>query len=177
MTSVRRHIRAGLLVTACSVAVAACASSGSGGTATNAAGDATGLRFAVCMRAHGVPNFPDPGQGRLMIRPGSGIDPRAPAFQAAAKACRRYAPGKGTPVTMSAAQRRAALRFAACMRSHGVPSFPDPGSGPGPASGAHLMLVLHDMIFPVGAGMDPGSPGFRQAASACGLRLPPKPGG
>ena len=39
--------------------------------------------FAKCMRAHGVPNFPDPnGQGG-QLGPGSGIDPTSAVFQAA----------------------------------------------------------------------------------------------
>ena len=41
------------------------------------------LAFAKCMRAHGVPNFPDPnGQGG-QLGPGGGIDPTSAAFQAA----------------------------------------------------------------------------------------------
>ena len=41
------------------------------------------LQRAQCMRAHGVPNFPDPGSPPA---PGS-IDPQSPAFQAAARTC------------------------------------------------------------------------------------------
>jgi hypothetical protein len=56
------------------------------------------LRFSACMRAHGVPKFPDPqfGNGKIGIRigPGTGIDPRSPQFQAAQKACQSELPGK-----------------------------------------------------------------------------------
>lgn len=49
------------------------------------------LKSAECMRAHGVPNFPDPtfpkGGGILQGGPGSGINPNTPAFQRAARAC------------------------------------------------------------------------------------------
>ena len=53
------------------------------------------LAMARCMRAHGVPNFPDPqvssGQGGgVQIKlggPGSDIDPQSPAFQSASKIC------------------------------------------------------------------------------------------
>lgn len=45
------------------------------------------LVLARCMRAHGVPNFPDPstsgGQGGLPAR----LDPQSPAFRAAAREC------------------------------------------------------------------------------------------
>jgi hypothetical protein len=51
------------------------------------------LRLARCMRAHGVPNFPDPtssgGRMRLGFSPSSGINPVSPAFLAAEKRCRR----------------------------------------------------------------------------------------
>jgi hypothetical protein len=44
------------------------------------------LRQAECMRAHGVTNYPDPLPGGGFSIP-STINPRAPAFIAAAKAC------------------------------------------------------------------------------------------
>ncbi|MGO9882147.1 MAG: hypothetical protein ACLPV4_03930 [Solirubrobacteraceae bacterium] len=51
-----------------------------------------GLAHAVCMREHGVPNFPDPtitsnGQGITQSSGGPGINPRSPAFQHAQKIC------------------------------------------------------------------------------------------
>jgi hypothetical protein len=50
------------------------------------------LAQARCMRAHGVPSFPDPqfgdnGQATLSIEKGSGIDPHDPAFQRAQRIC------------------------------------------------------------------------------------------
>jgi len=47
---------------------------------------------ARCMRAHGVPAFPDPtvssnGQGITVRSGGPGMNPRSPAFQKASKAC------------------------------------------------------------------------------------------
>ena len=53
------------------------------------------LKLSVCMRAHGVPNFPDPGPHGLHI--GSNIDPRSPQFQAAQKACAHDFPGGSPP--------------------------------------------------------------------------------
>jgi len=56
------------------------------------------LRFSQCMRAHGVPNFPDPqssGSGvGLRITKDSGIDPNSPQFKAAQKACEALLPGQ-----------------------------------------------------------------------------------
>jgi len=49
------------------------------------------LKFSRCMRAHGVPNFPDPppasGGGFGLIFGGSGIDPAAPLFGKAQRLC------------------------------------------------------------------------------------------
>jgi hypothetical protein len=47
------------------------------------------LRWAKCIRAHGVPHFPDPTSQGLRIRPSSGIDLNSPAFLAAQKSCKR----------------------------------------------------------------------------------------
>ncbi len=48
------------------------------------------LRLAKCMRAHGVPNFPDPTSRGLTFSPSSGLNPNSPAFLAAQKRCQRY---------------------------------------------------------------------------------------
>ena len=47
------------------------------------------LRLAKCMRAQGVPNFPDPTSQGLRFSPSSGINPNSPAFLAAQKRCQR----------------------------------------------------------------------------------------
>ncbi|MGA2531016.1 MAG: hypothetical protein ABSG36_17890 [Acidimicrobiales bacterium] len=51
------------------------------------------LKNAECMRAHGITNFPDPvvsggGMGISL----KGLDPNAPQFQAAQRACQKLAP-------------------------------------------------------------------------------------
>jgi hypothetical protein len=56
------------------------------------------LAFAKCMRAHGVPGFPDPqvaGDGGIMQKVGkeTGVNPSSPTFQAAQKACQKEQPG------------------------------------------------------------------------------------
>jgi hypothetical protein len=58
------------------------AGAGNGGQGTQASGSWTAA-FAKCMRAHGVPNFPDPGGQGGQLGPGSGIDPNSPKFTAA----------------------------------------------------------------------------------------------
>jgi hypothetical protein len=59
------------------------------------------------------------------------------------------------------------LTFSRCMRSHGVPAFPDPAfSSP---RNAPRVLVLREMVFAIGPTIDPKSPAFRRAAAACGV--------
>jgi hypothetical protein len=53
------------------------------------------------------------------------------------------------------------LRFSACMRSHGVPNFPDPSSGSG--LGFHIQAS---------SGVDPFSPAFKAAQTSCRKLLP-----
>lgn len=54
---------------------------------------AQALQFSQCVRAHGVPNFPDPDStGRIPDPASVGIDQGAPKFQAANQTCGRYRP-------------------------------------------------------------------------------------
>jgi len=62
---------------------------------------AQALAYAQCMRAHGVPDFPDPtfsggGVGfHIAAGSGSSLDPNSPIFQKAQKACQDDLPGGG----------------------------------------------------------------------------------
>ena len=52
-----------------------------------------GLQFARCVRAHGVPSFPDPASDGRIPDPGTvGINQGSPKFEAANQACGRYRP-------------------------------------------------------------------------------------
>jgi hypothetical protein len=56
------------------------------------------LKFSACMRAHGLPNFPDPtaAHGGVVVNlHGSGLSPDSPQFRAAQQACRKLLPGGG----------------------------------------------------------------------------------
>jgi hypothetical protein len=170
-----RH-RAALLVAALGVALAAAAcGGGSGGTGVAQAGTPTtgssshsprkgsALAMAQCMRAHGVPDFPDPdSSGRIAIQgsPGSGLDPSSPQFQAAQQACKAFAPpGIATAGTKG---RGDLLKFSRCMRRHGLPDFPDPGS-----QGGGIQITGGP-----GGDLDPNSPVFQAAQHACQHLLP-----
>jgi hypothetical protein len=123
--------------------------------------------YSACMRSHGVPKFPDPdSQGRLMIRvgPGSGLNPDSPAFRAAQRTCQKLLPNGGKPTAAQTKQALdEALKFSACMRSHGVTKFPDPQVT---ADGGM------QLGFRRGSGIDPNSPQFQAAQRACQKLLP-----
>jgi len=94
------------------------------------------LAYSECMRAHGVPNFPDPdSQGRIVIHSQvkngtvvSGVDQDSPQYAAVSRSCQKLLPNRGQQP--SPAQERqmmnALLAFARCMRGHGFATFPDP---------------------------------------------------
>ena len=128
-----------------------------------------GRAFSVCMRANGVPNFPDPSKGGgLTINGGSGLNPDSPQFKTAETKCRKLLPNGGKPTAAQQAKMQAdALAYSACMRTHGVPKFPDPEFS---AGGSKLTLGR-------GSGIDPASPAFKAAQTACASKLPGLKGG
>ena len=152
------------------VMLAACSSSG---TTSASAGSSTStayqkaLAYAQCIRAHGIPDYPDPNsKGQFVIQNGASAPPSvSPAVaSAAATACQKLLPpsmalGSSKASPGSNAQ---ALKFSECMRSHGEPDFPDPA-----ANGS----------FTLPAGMNAESPQFQKAANACRSLRPASPGG
>ncbi len=131
---------------------------------------ATGLlAYASCMRSHGVPNFPDPS--------GDGGIPKPAVVSAMQKVsnsqantaqsdCRSALPAGGSlsgqayhPVTVQ--DQKDYLKAAACMRSHGVPNFPDPDFSGGNVS------------FPIPSSTDTHSTQFNEARRTCQKLIPP----
>jgi hypothetical protein len=153
--------------------VAHLSSAGSTGSTSSGSGSSAGeggppshqqlVAFAQCMRSHGVPDFPEPTEGHLELKGGpgkSGLDPGSASFEAASKQCRRLLPngGKPSPQMQKQAEERA-LQFTACMRTHGIPNFPEPQFQ---GNGVRLTLRAG------GPGaIDPRSPQFQAAQKAC----------
>jgi len=142
--------------------------SGNSGNGNNASHYADALKYAECMRSHGVANFPDPGaNGSITLQGGpnssNGINPSSAQFSNADKDCRHLLPNGGQ---MTPAQRQQAmaglLKFSQCMRRHGFPNFPDPTTTGG-GVGLHLTPS---------SGVDPRSPQFQSAQAACSSNLP-----
>jgi hypothetical protein len=170
LTNRHRHgLPSALIAVSCGLVIAACGSAGSSAGASTSGTPNAGLKFAECMRSHDVPNFPDPGASGGGFHPMAGVNPSSPAFQSANTACNKLLGTNGSPQAPTAAEKAAALTFAKCMRTHGVPNFPDPTLS---ATGRGETLILHGLVFAVGSGLNPQSPAFKQAAAACGLRIP-----
>jgi hypothetical protein len=86
------------------------------------------VAFAVCMRRHGLPNFPDPraDSNGYHLRYGAenGIDPRSSQFTNAQQAWRLLPNGGRQSSQEQAKELQAGLEYAVCMRAHGVSKFP-----------------------------------------------------
>jgi len=61
------------------------------------------VAFASCMRAHGVPSFPDPNsQGLIPLSAMNGIHPSSPLVLTAFKACESLEPKVGPRIEFGA---------------------------------------------------------------------------
>jgi hypothetical protein len=154
-TFILAAVAVAMLETGCGGASSAPASSANRPSATATVGKRF-VAFAVCMRAHGVPHYPDPqvsssgGQLQVTISPGS-ADPNSPAFRSADHTCHNLLPNGGKPA--NGAQNQAqGLTFADCMRSHGVPNFPDDD---------------RDGAFTLPSTINQQAPAFQHAMRAC----------
>lgn len=120
------------------------------------------VSYAQCMRSHGEPSWPDPTiQGNFLLPPS--LAPFSPQFRSANKACAKLLPNGGqiSPAVVQKAVEDD-LRFAACMRTHGVPDFPDPTQ-----HGSTVSIAV-----PPGSSVDTSSPQFQSAQQACESLLP-----
>jgi hypothetical protein len=156
------------LALAFAVLAAGCGSSNGGSSLTTSsrAPLAMALAYTRCMRSHGVHDYPDPSippGGGVTVRinggPGSDLNRSNPAFETASHACRKLSLGGQQAPTASTEQIAAEVRWARCLRAHGVPAFPDPNSNGAIDSGK----------------FDPTSPAFRRASAACKAREPSGP--
>jgi hypothetical protein len=168
-TVTRAMLRARVLsaLAASAIALAGCDSASEPSSAASA--DTQAVKYADCMRASGVPNFPDPGSNDALPNPAS------PAFKAAKEACAKLQPPGlhlSGPPEPSAAELRVALAFARCMRKHGFSHFPDPLTT---LSDVTTLTLGSGEYFPDPGPTEVQSPAFRQAAKACGVQLPASP--
>lgn len=159
-----RMRRSGLLAAVAAAAMAVAACSAVPGSPSGSVKYQQALAFAKCMRAHGLPGFPDPdGNGQFS---GNGIDTNSPQVRSAARACQSLLPGQNPAAQQTRAQAQA-LRFSRCMRAHGVLNFPDP-SVKSNGSGTSVTIRMQAGS----GGIDPNAPQFKAAMQACRSILP-----
>jgi hypothetical protein len=172
----RLHLAGLVAALALTLGVAACGGGKSNGVAslggadqptatTNASASGSGgydlrqaLVFTRCMRQHGY-DMPDPQieDNTVGVQLPNYQGQRAPKFQAAWQACRRYAPNGGQPERPSAQDRQQALAFARCMRQHGI-NLPDP------------QVTAEGIDQPPAPGMHRDDPRQKAAEQACSQR-------
>ena len=146
-------VLAGSLATACS------GTASSGGTHHTSQAQAL-LAFSACVRAHGVPSFPDPQPGGGFARAAlNAVDENSPQFQSADRSCRSLGIASGFDHAAGYIQKHVQQEIAQseCMRKHGVPNMPLPD-----AQG--------QIVFP--PGLTPRSAGFQAAQRHCAYLNP-----
>ena len=127
-----------LLTAACSGSPSSTSTSGS----SNGAANSRLVAYSQCMRSNRVPNFPDPVGGVPPKVSAQGLGISSSQLQVAQGACQHLLPAVGESLTASSIQRcylagvcpqalvqqalSAGRELARCMRSHGVPYWPDP---------------------------------------------------
>lgn len=116
--------------------VSACSGTAEPGSSASASAEQEqALKFAQCMRDHGV-DMPDPQDGHIVT--GQGASPGSingsgngsdtldlGAGGEAFEACREFMPDGGEPRKLTAGELEQMLKFAQCMRAHGI-DYPDP---------------------------------------------------
>jgi hypothetical protein len=118
------------------------------------------LAFSHCMRSHGVSKFPDPDSSGVWPKSQVELAADNSGFQAATQACGHLLPdgGPGVPPSPAVVQQiqNDMLKFARCMRSHGVPNWPG------------ITLDRGRAIFdPEAVGIDTSSPQISSKMRAC----------
>jgi hypothetical protein len=142
---------AGLLAAGCARGPAPVAAhpAGASGTGRNAGPDAKAL-WISCLAAHGVP----------VSDRGVTLNRNAPTLRRALQACRPLQPNPGGAQQITTQDQVDYLRAAQCMRTHGVPDFPDP------------VFAGGGVRFPIPAGLNPQTPQVQRAVATCRRLIP-----
>jgi hypothetical protein len=167
-----------LAVAACLALLMCGCGSASGGpgatpTASGSSNTEKEVAYADCMHSHGVQGVSVSGGDGITIKSpgnsggtgGSGGQSVPPSqFTSAMDACRHLLPNGGQlSQTQQAQNLKRQLAFAQCMRSHGVPDYPDPSS-----NGSSSISVNGNSS----SDLNPSSPRFQKAQQDCQSLVP-----
>jgi hypothetical protein len=168
-----------LLTAACSGSPSSAGSGSSPHAGGSSSSSPSAVAYSACMRTHGVPNFPDPdSSGALPKGDAQHFGVSSSQLQTAQSACQSLLPNTGSfdqqfgqcvssgdcPQALVQQAMTLMRNFAQCMRSNGVPNWPDPTIGPG---GAPFFNAS-------GAGLSnqyTHSAGFRSKVNECQSRV------
>jgi hypothetical protein len=146
MNRTSASLRAIIATAALAMLTAACGGSpASAGGSSSPGGPATppsAVAYSQCVRSHGIPNFPDPPSGGGLAKTSAQqLGVSGSRLHAAQRACQHLIPATGGTIQRQEQQcfpnsdcppdvvrelLNVMLRFARCMRAHGVANFPDP---------------------------------------------------
>ena len=135
-------------------------------SAAASAADTGALAFAHCMRAHGLPNWPDPlsngafDKSKLQATGYSTTQVRAVEDGPCKTLLPTTAPSTPNSQTLTTQQQQDYVNAVACMRSHGYSNFPDPTFSRG-----HVTLTPPP-------GVDTNSTQFTSAQHICQQLIP-----
>ena len=125
-TSIIAAAALALLAGACGASPSTAAAGGS----SNLTGSTNSqqLAYSRCVRSHGVPNFPDPNSsGGFSKTTLQQLAAGNSQYQTATETCAHLLPASGGPTQAELRQGWTGMaNFARCMRSHGIPNWPDP---------------------------------------------------
>jgi hypothetical protein len=118
------------------------------------------LAYAKCMRANGLPNFPDPQRKDGGVEMSSPKELNTPGGKKAVAACRDKDPQNDTDDSGGHVDSGKLADWTKCMRAK-LPNFPDPE-----VTGNTITLQLS------GTGINGGSTDFQNAQKACESHFP-----
>jgi len=131
-----------LLLAACSGSSPSAAPGGSPST-----GSGSAVAYSACLRAHGVPNYPDPNSSGILPKTDAqALGVATARYQASQRACQAMLPDSASepfddqvrqcylagacPPTLVQQMTTHGRTIAHCMRAHGIPNWPDPTLDP-----------------------------------------------
>jgi hypothetical protein len=188
----REALPVAALLAAVSLAMlgAACSGSGSGtgSGSPNAEGSTTSasyVAYSACMRSHGVPSYPDPDSSGSLPKPDAHhLGVSSSQLRTTQEACQHLLPNTGRAITAESISKcmmaddcpQALVQqvlgeersFARCMRSRGVPNWPDPTID---SQGRPVFAISISKD-----GFNPYSPPIWAKGNACSHLMPNLPG-
>ncbi len=168
------------LLAACSGGASSIRSSDSPNAAASSRSPSA-VAYSTCMRSHGVPNFPDPeSDGQLPKADAQHLGVSSSQLQTAEEACKGVLPSNGGVINANSIQQcmeagdcpqplaqqvlNEERSFALCMRSGGVPNWPDPSID---SEGRPVFVISISKL-----GFDPYSPEVWAKGDQCSHLMP-----